>query len=53
MPGLSTYLERNLNLPIINFNPLKNVPVDKNFSGNDLEKAESQLGVAMGLALRK
>ena len=53
LPGLSTYLERNLNLPIINFNPLKNVPVDKNFSGNDLEKAESQLGVAMGLALRK
>ena len=52
MPGLSTYLEENLNLPVNSFKPLADIQVDDNVPDDTLEALESQLGVAMGLALR-
>ena len=52
MPGLSTYLEENLNLPVNGFRPLADIQVDDNVPEDTIEAFESQLGVAMGLALR-
>ena len=52
LPGLSHYLEENLKLPVIAFRPLKNIQIDKNMTEDDFESVESQIGVAMGLALR-
>jgi len=53
LPGLISYLEKNLNLPIISFNPLSNLKMDFNLSEDEVEKIETQVGVAMGLALRE
>lgn len=52
MKGLAEYLERNLSLPIIEFAPLKKVRLEDRVSGRDAEALQSQLGVALGLALR-
>lgn len=52
LPGLSSYLEKNLSLPVIEFNPLNNLQMDEHLSGSDLTKVALQLGAAVGLALR-
>jgi type IV pilus assembly protein PilM len=53
LSGLSGYLEENLNLPVNDFRPLADIQVDNNVPEDTLETLESQLGVAMGLALRE
>ncbi len=50
--GLASFLQENLNLPVNCFQPLKNIHIDEQVSLESLEKWESQLGVAIGLALR-
>lgn len=50
--GLSSYLEENLNLPMVAFEPFENVKIDDNVLPDVLGKGKPQLGVAMGLALR-
>jgi type IV pilus assembly protein PilM len=53
LPGLSAYLEENLNLPINSFKPLTDIEIDGSVSEDAVKEVESQLGVAVGLALRK
>jgi type IV pilus assembly protein PilM len=50
--GLASFLQENLNLPVNCFRPLENIKIDEQVSFESLEKWESQLGVAIGLALR-
>jgi len=50
--GLASFLQENLNLPVNYFQPLKNIHIDEQVPLEALEKWESQLGVAIGLALR-
>lgn len=52
LPGLTTYLESNLNLPVNRFRPLSAIRIDENISVSTIEEVESQVGVAIGLALR-
>jgi len=52
LSGLATYLEKNLNLPVNSFRPLRDIQIDERITGITTEEVESQLGVAMGLALR-
>lgn len=52
MKGIAEYLERNLSLPVVEFNPLKMIRLSDRVSGRDAEALQSQLGVALGLALR-
>ena len=52
LSGLSTYLEQNLNLPVIKFMPLQHTKVVEALSMHEAESMELHMGVAMGLALR-
>jgi type IV pilus assembly protein PilM len=52
LKGLMEYLERNLSLPVVEFKPLEKVRLREQVSRQDAEALQSQLGVALGLALR-
>ena len=50
--GLASFLQENLSLPVNYFRPLENIRIAEQVPFDGLKKRESQLGVAIGLALR-
>ncbi len=50
--GFASFLQENLNLPVHYFRPLERIQIDEKVPLEALEQWESQLGVAIGLALR-